>query len=278
MKRSLSFLDHDRSLGENRYVYAVVSRRARGVSLGVNLNPDKACNFACPYCQVDRTTPGGERTIALDVLGAELDALLTLATGEALWETPPFETVDPTLRRVADVAFAGDGEPTTAPELADAARLAREVLHRHRLDVPLRLFTNATLLHKARVRAALGYFDELWCKLDAGTEAYFQLVDGTHLPLQCVLDNLRDVGRERPLVLQSLFLTLSGEGPSEAETDAYSERLGTLLREGATLDRVLLYTVARKPADPRVGPLSAAALERIAAKVRALGLTVEVAV
>ena len=63
MARRLDFKDHRRDLGENRYVYAVVSRRARGLSIGVNLNPDKVCNFDCPYCQVDRTTPGASPRI-----------------------------------------------------------------------------------------------------------------------------------------------------------------------------------------------------------------------
>ncbi|HNC96138.1 MAG TPA: radical SAM protein, partial [Myxococcota bacterium] len=59
MKRRLDFADHRRDLGDNRYIYAVVSRRARGLSIGINLNPDKVCNFDCPYCQVDRRVPGG---------------------------------------------------------------------------------------------------------------------------------------------------------------------------------------------------------------------------
>ena len=162
-------------------MYAVVSRRARGLSIGVNLNPDKACNFDCPYCQVDRTTPGGPTRVEVADLAAELESLLRRAAGD-LWTTPPFDTVVPELRRVADVAFAGDGEPTTPPEFPAAARAAREARDRLAPGVPLRLLTNATLLHKDRVRAALAEFDELWCKLDAGTEAYFQLVDGTRLP------------------------------------------------------------------------------------------------
>src|SRR5688572_28859968 len=110
--RVLDFADHRRDLGANRYVYAVVSRRARGLSIGVNLNPDKVCNFDCPYCQVDRTTPGGSPEIVVPELRAELDQMLDLARGD-LWSIPPFDTAAPALRRVADIAFAGDGEPTS---------------------------------------------------------------------------------------------------------------------------------------------------------------------
>ena len=91
--------------------------------------------------------------------------------------------------------------------------------------MPLRLLTNATLLHKDRVRAALAEFDELWCKLDAGTEPYFHVVDGTRLPFRRILDNLLLVARERPIVVQSLFLTLDGVGPDDAEIAAWVDRL-----------------------------------------------------
>ena len=46
--------DHARLFEHNRFVYPVLSRRSGGISIGVNLNPDKICNFDCIYCQVDR--------------------------------------------------------------------------------------------------------------------------------------------------------------------------------------------------------------------------------
>ena len=275
MARRLDYKDHRRELDENRYVYAVVSRRARGLSIGVNLNPDKACNFDCPYCQVDRTTPGGPTKVEVPDLAAELEDLLRRAAAD-LWTTPPFDTVAPELRRVADVAFAGDGEPTTPPEFPAAARAAREARDRLAPGIPLRLLTNATLLHKDRVRAALAEFDELWCKLDAGTEAYFHVVDGTRLPFQRIFDNLLLVARERPIVIQSLFLSLDGIGPSDAEIRAWMDRLREIVAEGGRVDHVQVYTVARTPSDPRCGPLDAARLEAIAASARDAGFTAAV--
>jgi wyosine [tRNA(Phe)-imidazoG37] synthetase (radical SAM superfamily) len=273
--RRLDYKDHRRELDLNRYVYAVVSRRARGLSIGVNMNPDKACNFDCPYCQVDRTTPGGPTRVEVGALAAELEDLLRRAASD-LWTTTPFDTVAPELRRVADVAFAGDGEPTTPPEFPAAARAAREARDRLAPGVPLRLLTNATLLDKERVRAALAEFDELWCKLDAGTEAYFHVVDGTRLPFPRILDNLLLVARERPIVVQSLFLTLDGVGPDDAEIAAWASRLREVVSGGGRIDHVQVYTVARAPSDPRCGPLDAARLEAIAARARDAGLTAAV--
>ena len=275
MARRLDFKDHRRELDENRYVYAVVSRRARGLSIGVNLNPDKTCNFDCPYCQVDRTTPGGPTRVEVADLTDELEELLQRAAGD-LWTTPPFDTVAPELRRVADVAFAGDGEPTTPAAFPAAARAAREARDRLAPGVPLRLLTNATRLHKDRVRAALAEFDELWCKLDAGTEAHFHVVDGTRLPFQRILENLLLVARERPIVIQSLFLTLDGVGPGDAEIAAWADRLREIVSQGGRIDHVQVYTVARAPSDPRCGPLDPARLEAIAAAARAAGLTAAV--
>src|SRR5947209_8203486 len=62
---------------DNRFVYAVVSARARGLSVGVNMNPDKNCNFNCLYCEVHRN---GEVREQLDVelMAAELRKTLAL--------------------------------------------------------------------------------------------------------------------------------------------------------------------------------------------------------
>jgi wyosine [tRNA(Phe)-imidazoG37] synthetase (radical SAM superfamily) len=275
-ERRLDFRDHRRELDGNRFVYAVVSRRARGLSVGVNLNPDKACNFDCPYCQVDRTTPGPPARVDVAVLRDELLALLRRAAGGALWDEPPFDTTAPALRRLSDIAFAGDGEPTLAAEFPQAARAAREARDALAPGVPLRLLTNAVLFHAQPVHAALPEFDELWCKLDAGSEGYFQLVDGTRLALSRVLDNLLLVARERPIVVQSLFLALDGSGPDEAEVEAWADRLRTIVAQGGQVDHVQVYTVARRPADPRVGALPFERLRAIAARARAAGVRAEV--
>src|SRR4051795_6071949 len=92
--------DHRRDWEGNRYVYAVVSRRSKGVSVGVNLNPDKVCNFDCVYCQVDRTTPGGPRDVDLVQLTAELEDLLSSVASGRLWQEEPFRNTPEHLRRL----------------------------------------------------------------------------------------------------------------------------------------------------------------------------------
>ncbi len=279
--RALTYTDHRRELGENRYVYPVLSRRSGGLSIGVNLNPDKVCNFDCPYCQVDRRRPPAVTEVDPERLRAELDALLGLAAGGAIWERPPFDTVAPALRRVADVAFAGDGEPTACPDFAAAVGLTGRLLARHGLaEVRPVLLTNATLLHRPEVAEGLAELDRLggaiWAKLDAGTPAYFRWIDGTGFPFSRVLKNLSDAARVRPITIQAMFLRRRGEPPAEAELRAWLGRLEQILAGGGRLDGVQVYSVARRPADPTIGPLEAEALERIAERVRALGIPAEV--
>ena len=105
--------DHARTFDENRFVYPVLSRRSGGISIGVNLNPDKICNFDCIYCQVDRTRQSETRFVEMQALLEELRATLELVGSGAIYQSPKFRDVPPHLRRLNDIAFSGDGEPTT---------------------------------------------------------------------------------------------------------------------------------------------------------------------
>ncbi len=278
--RRLSFTDHRRDLGDNRYIYAVVSRRAAGLSIGVNLNPDRICNFDCPYCQVDRT-PDALATVRSGVevraLERELMALLGWVADGSLWTRPPFDTAPVGLRRVADIAFAGDGEPTSSRAFPAALEAVRRVRAEAGLSsTPIRLLTNATLLHRASVRAALPGVDSVWAKLDAGTEAWFHRVDGTTFPFARVLASLQSLAIERPITLQCMFLTLRGEGPAPTEIAAWVGRMVAIRDAGGTIADVQVYTVARRPSDPEVGALPKDRLDAIANAAREAGFIADV--
>jgi len=275
------FTQHSRSWQANLYVYPVISRRSRGLSIGVNLNPDKVCNFDCVYCCVDRTTPPAVRKVDLSRLEQELDHLLQLACSGELFTQPPFDQTPEHLRRVNDVAFSGDGEPTSFGQFPDACRMAVRLLQKHhRPDVKVVIITNATLFQQSRVREALAYLDhhngEIWAKLDAGTEAYYQEVERTKIPLRRVLDNILEAGKLRPIVIQSLFLRLHEQGPPAEEIEAYAARLKEVSAGGCRIKLVQVYTVARSTAVAACTPLPARELDEISEKVRReTGLTVE---
>jgi len=71
--------DHSRDSVDMRYVYPVISRRAGGVSVGINLNPNNACNWRCIYCQVPDLKRGGPPPIDLALLERELSDFLRWA-------------------------------------------------------------------------------------------------------------------------------------------------------------------------------------------------------
>jgi wyosine [tRNA(Phe)-imidazoG37] synthetase (radical SAM superfamily) len=278
-RRTLTIHDHRRELDQNRYVYAVLSRRSGGVSIGINLNPDKVCNFDCIYCQVDRTTPGLFARVDLKILELELRDILARAKSGELFEHPLFSGIPEPLRQVKDIAFSGDGEPTTYPRFKETVELAIRAKEEAGLaHVKIVIVTNATMFHRAKVKETLALLDrhngEIWAKLDAGSEAYYHLIDVTTIPFQRVLDNILDAARRRPVVIQSLFMRVHGAGPDEKEIDAFCDRLREIGNQGGKISLVQVYTVARRPAQPYVTPLSNAEVDHIADAVRRVPLPV----
>ena len=276
-QRTLTIHDHRRELEENRYVYAVLSRRSGGVSIGINLNPDKVCNFDCIYCQVDRTTPGRYRRVDLKVLEQELRDILARARSGDLVEYLPFSGIPGPLRQVKDIAFSGDGEPTTYPRFKEVVELAIRAKEEAGLGhLKIVVITNATMFHRPRVREALAVLDrhngEIWAKLDAGTEEYYHLVDVTTIPFQRVLDNILEAARHRPIVIQGLFMRVHGVGPDEKEIKAFCDRLREIVVKGGKINLVQVYTVARRPAQDYVTPLSSAEVDAITEAVRQIPL------
>ncbi|TWT73740.1 Radical SAM superfamily protein [Posidoniimonas polymericola] len=275
------YTQHQRLFAGNKFVYPVLSRRSGGISVGVNLNPDKVCNFDCVYCQVDRTTQSPQRFVEVDRLITELRDVLTQAHTGALYDTPKFAAVPPALRRLNDLAFSGDGEPTTFVNFDELMQRSAQVKRELGLDdVKMVLITNASMLHRPRVQQGLATLDanqgEIWAKLDAGTEAYYRQIMRTVIPLTRVLENLTTAARTRPLVIQTLFCTLDGAAPSPSELGAYCDSLNEITAAGGQLSRVQIYTVARRPAESTVGPLPPAEVDRIVELVhRRTGIDVQ---
>ncbi len=267
------FTHHERSFETNRFVYPVVSRRSAGISIGVNLNPDKICNFDCIYCQVNRVEHSEATFVDTAQLLDELDHMLTLVSSGKLFEHPKFLATPPALRRLNDIAFSGDGEPTTYKNFDELMAQCAEVKRRHGLDqVKLVLITNASMFHRPVVERGLKILDanngEIWAKLDAGTDAYYHLVERTSIPFRQVLDNITAAAKLHPLVIQSLFMRIHGEPPSEAELLAYCDRLNEITSAGGQLKLIQIYTVARQPAESFVAPLTNVEVDRIVALVQ----------
>src|SRR5687768_8803096 len=163
------FLDH-------RYVYVVLSPRARGLSIGINLNPTRHCNFDCIYCEVDRSFQTGDaaakldESLDLDVLARELGRTLALVhNGEF---TIP--GVAPELLRLRHVTLSGDGEPTLCPNFGEVTETIVHLRAGARLPrFKIVLITNASALDRQEVGYGIRLLtrqDEIWAKLDGGTQ------------------------------------------------------------------------------------------------------------
>lgn len=270
--------DHSRDSAAMRYVYPVISRRAGGVSVGINLNPNNACNWRCIYCQVPELRRGGPPPIDLALLERELNEFLRQAeSGDFMATRVPIGA-----RQLVDVAFSGNGEPTSAAEFAAAVAVVEKVLAMHGLAgaVIIRLITNGSLLDRKGVQEGIARIGraggEVWFKLDAGTAVGLARINGTRARPERVARRLAGCAALAPTWVQTCLFRLDGELPEESETQAYLALLGPL---APALAGVHLYSLARPSLQreaPRLGRMEAVSLEKIAQRIRQLGLTVRV--
>jgi len=273
----------------NKIVYALISQRARGLSIGVNMNPDKFCNFDCVYCEVDRREHGPEARVNVETLSAELAAMLGHVRAGKMRELPGCESVPEDLLALKEVALSGDGEPTLCPNFTE---VVETVVHfRAQGTLPffkIVLITNATGLHLSEVQRGLPLLtqqDEIWAKLDVGSQEAMDRINrpkvssrsGPAGSLDRVLENILALGRQRPVIIQSLFPLLDGREPAPDEIEDYIQRLLDLKRGGAQIALVQIYSAHRPAVNANCGHLRLRSLSRIVTSVRqATGLRAEV--
>jgi wyosine [tRNA(Phe)-imidazoG37] synthetase (radical SAM superfamily) len=271
--------DRPREWLGNRFVYAVISSRAGGLSLGVNVNPDKKCNFDCSYCEVDRRTPAREHKLDVEVLAAELRKTIAFIQSGKLAELPSYHTLPSELLRLRQVALSGDGEPTLAANFMEAVQAVVRVRALGGF-FKLVLYTNGTGLDQPNVQRGLELLtksDEVWIKLDGGTQAFIDKVNRPDVPLEKILSNILAVGRLRPVVIQSLFPAIHGDEPPFEEIREYALRLKELKAGGAQISLVQIYSAARPGINSEWGHLPLRVLSQIAQTVRqTAGLRAEV--
>ena len=272
--------DHDRGRIGKTYVYPVLSRRARGLSVGINLNPNRACNWRCVYCQVPGLIAGNAPRIDLQLLEAELREFLDPKVLDRwLAEHAPEDA-----RVLRDLALSGDGESTSAAEFPDVVELVGGLMRQfgHAGRVPLTLITNGSLVQQPRVQAGLAGIARLsgrvWFKFDSATDSGMRELNSSALGIDKQRRNLVTCAGLAPTWIQTIALARKGEPPSALEREAYLELVRGLVAERVPLEGVLLYGYARpshQPEAPELSALPAAWMERFASEIRAAGLPVE---
>ncbi len=278
----LTVTDHDRKAAGLLYVYPVVSRRAGGLSIGINLNPNNACNWRCIYCQVPDLQRGRAPEIDLERLTGELRHFLAeVIDGDFLQRELPEG-----MRRLNDIAFSGNGEPTSVENFAAVAERVTGVMQEAGLlgKIRLVLITNGSQMQREHVRQGLRIMaaanGEVWFKMDRATPAGIRQANSVHLDPATHLQRLLDCAGLCPVWVQSCWFELDGKTPDDIEQEAFLRWLENAQQlAGKSLRGVLLYGVARSSMQaeaPRLGRLPADWLESLAARIRLLGLDVRV--
>jgi wyosine [tRNA(Phe)-imidazoG37] synthetase (radical SAM superfamily) len=280
---TLTTRNHDRDNAGMTYVYPVLSRRAGGISVGINLNPNNACNWRCVYCQVPNLTRGGPPPIDLVQLEDELRRLLDdILHGDFMLRSVP-----PEMRRLNDVALSGNGEPTSAPEFSNVVDLIGKVLAGFALigKIKLVLITNGSLANKPQVQAGLRKMaklnGEVWFKFDRATRTGLQQVNDTETEPERHFQRLKSVAQLCPTWIQTCMFGFDGAPPDETEIEAWLTMLARAKTENLPLQGVLLYGLARpslQAESSRLSRLPEEWLRALAARVEQLGWTVQVSV
>jgi len=274
--KQLGAADHSRDSAGMTYVYPVVSRRAGGVSIGINLNPNNACNWRCIYCQVPNLVRGAAPKIDLDLLERELSQFLEEVLHGDFMRT----RVPEGARRIEDVAFSGNGEATSAREFPQALAIVERVLDRSGLpgEVKIRLITNGSQLDREPVRAGIARLGrrngEVWFKLDAGSRQAIRRINGVDLDPERILKRLLRCAELCPTWVQTCVFAQDGIPPGEAELTSW---LALLARAKGYIAGVHLYGLARASQQaeaPHLARLPAEWLEALAGRLREQGLNV----
>ena len=265
-KQYLSIHDHSRELSGLKYIYSVISRRAGGLSIGVNLNVNNACNWQCIYCEIPNLTRGSPPPIELDVLEDELRFFLhEIIHGDYMEKNVAIED-----RHLKDIAFSGNGEPTSAEEFPQVILIVKKILEEFNLlhKIKIRLITNGSLMHKESVLEGIQVLakmnGEVWFKVDAALEENSKVINQVNIKPQQAIDRLKRCSEICPTFVQTCIFTIDNKEPNNKEIDAYIKLIDSAKK---SIKGVHLYGIARPSMQPeayRLGRVNINVLENIA--------------
>jgi wyosine [tRNA(Phe)-imidazoG37] synthetase (radical SAM superfamily) len=282
MASILTINNHSRDVAGLKYVYPVLSRRAGGLSIGINFNINNACNWRCIYCQVPGLKVGAAPDLDFQLLEDELRFFLDDVLNGDFYQR--FH-VDEDKRVIKDIAISGNGEPTSLKDFDKAVALIGKVATEAGIlpQSNFVLITNGSLIHRPNVKSGLDvlrkYGGEVWFKLDSATEEGRALINNAGQSCQASVENLLLCTKLCPTKLQTCLLDYDKQGLSLKEKNAFLELLKSIKAKGCELKRVMLYTIARpsrQPESGRLERLSAEAMNAFADEIRLLGFDVSV--
>jgi len=276
----LNTQNHDRDAAGLTYVYPVVSRRAGGISIGVNLNPNNACNWHCAYCQIPDLVRGSSPDIDIQQLNSELDYFIReLLHGNFMREHVPQDC-----RRICDVAISGNGEPTSCKQFDTVVNVIIRCLRDAGLleNIPVVLITNGSYVHRPQVRKGLEMMarhkGEVWFKVDSATETGIERINGVKFNPGRMRNQLEIAVSSCPTWIQTCMFNWDDLPPDEGEKTAYLDFLSVLVRDAVPIKGVLLYGVARPSMQPEavhVSPLDTGWMQDMQRRMEDVGVSVK---
>ncbi len=262
-----------REFHNNKYVYTVISPRAKGLSVGVNLNPTGCCNFDCLYCEVPNRSQNSEAPVDVAVMMEELQGIMTMVSNGTLMRLPYYSQLPDSLLELKHISLSGDGEPTLSPNFLE---VVQSLVHFRALRMfpffKLVLITNGTQLKDNQIVQGIQLLedsqDEVWIKFDAGTQGRMEYINGFDGPIEGIMENILTIAKSRPVVLQSLQTSINGEEPSRQEIDALASRVAGLKRSGAKISEIQIYSATRPVWCQEIGHLKLKTLSGIAQTIQ----------
>lgn len=251
----LTFSDHSRHFKDCIYVYPVVSRRSQGVSLGINLNINNACNWRCVYCQVEGLVRGKPERIDLSRLKFELDIMLDwIVNGKFIQEYAPVG-----LQRFNDICLSGNGESTLSEDFVAVCQIIAELRKKYAIgsDVKTVLISNGSEILKESVQQGLKIISEnngeLWFKIDRANHDAINLVNQVSIDLNGVIKRLKLASSLCTTYVQSCWFRVDEIEPA---AELVAEFVDLMVQLKPYVAGVLLYSTARNPALPEGNNIS----------------------
>jgi histidinol dehydrogenase len=245
-------------------VYPVYSRRSGGLSVGINLFPDrKSCPFDCPYCEVFPFA--SDAAFFPEQMEVDLRAAIAAALERNV--------------AIRDICFSGNGEPSLSPAFGEALERAGRVRGELAPSAELVLITNGAGLLQPHIfsllaQAAAGPLAlNIWLKLDAGTSGWYQQINRTAIPFEKLVNKIKEFSACAPVTIQTMLCAVDGSAPPSDEEKAWENlalELGVISMNGkGGIRKVQIYGKARTaPEDPKAQALPVDYLEARAASLR----------
>ncbi len=235
----------------SKYIFGPVNSRRFGVSLGIDLSPDKkSCNFDCLYCELEKAKP-------VNRIENEPDPYEILEEVKDFLKQNDYPDV---------ITVTANGEPTLYSKLD----VLIEELNRIKGSSKTLILSNGSTIVDKSVRDVLKKFDIVKLSLDAVDEVVFQKVDRPleEVDIDSLVEAMKTFRGEYKGVLVIEVLLVKGINDSEDDIKRLVEKIRYI-----SPDRVDLGTIDRPPAY-RVFPVNDKKLLELAGLFEGLNVMV----